>query len=64
MHKILRSPKLGWKPKDASPYTIEELENSLRHVGETGDGREGRACSKIVDIREVRDGGGAKTESR
>ena len=63
MHQILRSPELGRTPKDARPHITEELENSLVHIEESSDGREGRACSRIVDIREIRDGGGAKTDS-
>ena len=66
MHQILRSPELSQTPMDARPHTVEELENSLVHVEESGDDREdrdGRVCSMIVDIRGVRDGGG-KMDSR
>ena len=66
MHQILRSPELGRKHEDARPYTTEELENSLAQRRGSGDNREGPACSRIVDNKEVRDGGGAKakTDSR
>ena len=60
MPSIHRSPELSRTPKDARPHTIDELENSFAHSEETADRREGRARSRVVDTREVRDGGGAK----
>ena len=62
MPSIPRSPELSRTPKDARPRTIEELEDSFVHSEETVDGREGRACLRIMDTKEVRDEGRAKRE--
>jgi len=48
--------------KDARSHTIEGLGNSFVHLRKLLTGREGRSRSRIVDTREVRDGGGAKHE--
>jgi len=55
-------PELSRTPKDGRPHTIDELENCFARSGETADGRGGRPLSRIMDTREVRDGGGAKRE--
>ena len=62
IYQIINSPELGRTPRDARPHTIEELEKKVSRTPRKAMTVERGARSRNVDIREVRDGRGAKHE--